>query len=194
MFAWMRGNIRMFVLISILWTASILLSVALFSGKAECYIKCSPVIEVMNYSYFQRLLGTLTRNYLVAQFKTYLAEKLDIEYMAGSFLSGVNKGLNQVTNFSPITDAIMNEGLASEINFVKSHMNVQSFAGRLNAAVVNTLSQELKNKELMNGISRHLSGIMKKDFSIPKIRSRAMPGKLPIFNPWQRISYPLHRV
>lgn len=148
MIPWMRDRVRILVLTFFLAAGSTMLCFALIFEEAECYVKCSPVIEVTNYSYFQQLLGIFVKNYLVSRFKTHLAEKFDLEYMTGSLMNMMNSNLTRVTDFSSVADSIMNEGLTSELNFVRSRMNVENFTDRLNSTVLAVLGQDLRKLKI----------------------------------------------
>ncbi len=137
------ANKRLLVLASFLAAGGILLCAVLIPRKGDCYVKCSPVIAVTNYPYFSALLKSLVQDRLIAEFKLCLSEKLNLAFLPGSS-GALERGLRKVTDLSSLVESLVDDGLGSQLNFVRTMMSVEAFSGRLNKAVLTILRQELK--------------------------------------------------
>lgn len=138
---WFRK--RVLLLVSFLVAGGILLGAALFPREGGCFVKCSPVIAVTNYPYFSVLLKNLVEDRLITELRLRLSEQLNLALLPGSF-GALEKRLLSATDLSTFVDDIVSDGLDSQLAFLKTRMNVEVFAARLNKAVLSALSKELK--------------------------------------------------
>ncbi len=138
-----RANKRLLVLALFLAAGGVLLCAGLVPRKGECYVKCSPVIAVTNYPYFSALLKSLVQDRLIADLKLSLSEKLNVAFLPGSFRV-LETGLRKVTDVSSLVESLVNDGLGSQLSFVRTRMSVEVFSGRLNKAVLAVLRRELR--------------------------------------------------
>lgn len=138
-----RANKRVLFLTSLVAAGGIILYAVLIPRHGVCYVKCSPVIAVTNYSYFSALLEHLVQDRLITELKLCFSEKLNLEFMPGGF-KGLEAGLRKATDLSSLSGDLVNAGLNSQLNYVKSGMSVEAFTNRLNRAVLAALRRELK--------------------------------------------------
>ncbi len=136
------------------------ISYGLFSRRAECAIKCSPIIMVTNYAQFSALLNNLVKNFMSGELKANLSQKLSISYKPGNFagtgdLSGIN-------DFSSMIGGAVNEGLKSQTGIVNGDMSLASFTGSLNNSVMTTLQNELRRK----GFDRNDTSTVLKNYQV----------------------------
>lgn len=128
----------------------LLLSVLFFAivncitRKADCTPYCSPVIAVTNYQQFSELLKNITKNFMIAQLKANLSQKLSFSYKPGNFISSADESLAGTTNFPYLISGIVNQGLKAQTNFVSAEMNAANFTNTINNAALTVLNNELK--------------------------------------------------
>lgn len=134
---------RLLSLLSFLLAGGVLLGAGLVPRKGDCFVKCSPVIAVTNYPYFSALLKNLVEDRLITELRLCLSEQLSLALLPGSFRA-LETRLRNATDLSTLVDDIVSDGLGSQLAFVKTRMNIEVFASRLNKAAVTALSKELK--------------------------------------------------
>ncbi|OPY03720.1 MAG: hypothetical protein A4E60_00017 [Syntrophorhabdus sp. PtaB.Bin047] len=154
---------RVLLLASIFAAGGILLVAGLLPLKCDCYVKCSPVIAVTNYPYFSALLRNLIEDRLITELKLCLSEKLSLALLPGS-LGVLETGLRKATDLSSLVEDTVSDGLGSQLAFVKTRMNVEAFASRLNKAVLSALSKELKRLELEDSRIRGVLSDYQREF------------------------------
>ena len=96
-----------------------------------------------NYPYFSALLKNLVEDRLITELRLCLSEQLSLALLPGSFRA-LETRLRKATDLSTLVDDIVSDGLGSQLAFVKTRMNIEVFASRLNKAAVTALSKELK--------------------------------------------------
>jgi replicative superfamily II helicase len=73
-------------------------------------------------------------------------------------------GLRKATDLSSLVEDTVSDGLGSQLAFVKTRMNVEAFASRLNKAVLSALSKELKRLELEDSRIRGVLSDYQREF------------------------------
>ncbi|HBL25114.1 MAG TPA: hypothetical protein DDZ40_13535 [Deltaproteobacteria bacterium] len=166
-----RANKLALLLASFVAFGGIILCAVFIPRQGVCYVRCSPVIGVTNYSYFSALLKNLTQDRLITELKLCLSEKLNLEFTPGNF-KGLEAGLRKATDLSLISGDLVNTGLNSQLNYARSGMSVEAFTNRLNRAVLTALRQELRQ----GGFEEKQAGRVLADYGREFLNSRQTVG------------------
>lgn len=147
-------------LLSIFGLSVLFISYGLISRRAECAVKCSPIITVTNYAQFSALLDNLVKNIMTGELKANLSQKLNISYKPGNFVG--TGDLSGINDFSSMIGGAVNEGLKTQVGIVNGDMSLASFTGSLNNTVMATLLNELRRK----GIDRDDTAAVLKNYQM----------------------------